>query len=228
MVDMELLKTTNRNNFIEENKKFIYKAAYNVCKRNLTWENDDELSIALIAFNNACESYNETKGDFYSYSRVIIKNALIDYFRKNANAPFVVFDTEEDEQLNFIDHKISLERYDIDTENAMRAEEIAQFTKELKEYKLDFSTLVDSSPSHCDTRNTLLNLAFTCSRTESILNYIRTRKLLPIKEITLITGANKKLLDKWRRYILALILIMSSSEYPYIKSYLNIKVGEKK
>lgn len=227
IVIIEQLNRSKRNDFIEENKRFIYKTAYNVCKRNLSWENDDELSIALIAFNNACDSYNDTKGDFHSYSRVLIKNALIDYFRKNSKVPYVMFSSEDEEELDYIDHKLSLDQYSITSENALRAEEITMLSKELKEFKLDFNTLVDSSPSHSDTRDTLLNLTFTCSRNEDILNYIKTKRLLPIKEISLLTGANKKLLEKWRRYILALILILSSTEYPYIKSYLNIKVGEK-
>lgn len=42
----------------------------------------------------------------------------------------------------------------------------------------------------------------------------------------LLTGSNRKLIEKWRRYILMLILILSSDQYPYIKSYLNIKAGE--
>jgi RNA polymerase sigma factor len=224
-VNIDILNARNRNDFIEENKKFIYKIAYSVCKRNLNWNNDDELSIALIAFNNACDNYNESKGDFHSYSKIIIRNALIDFFRKSNFTPYLVFDSE-DEDLDYIDHKISMKQYDIVSENTKRAEEIALFSKELNQYGLSFNTLIDSSPSHSDTRNTLLNIAFTCSKNSEILGHLKGKKLLPIKSISLLTGANKKLLEKWRRYIIALILILSSSEYSYIKSYLNIKVGE--
>lgn len=226
-MNSEILKSADRNSFIEENKKFIYFTTYNICKRNLNWENDDELSIALIAFNTACDNYNEKKGDFFSYARVIIKNALIDYFRKNSSNTYLVFESD-DEKLDYLDHKSSLEQYDIITENKRRAEEMALFSAELKQYGLDFNILVDSSPSHRDTRDSVLNLALICSNNDEVLQYIKTKKLLPIKLITLLTGANKKLLEKWRRYLLALIIILSSSEYPYIKSYLNIKVGDKK
>jgi RNA polymerase sigma factor len=225
-VNCEVLKSANRNNFIEENKKFIYFTTYNVCKRHLSWENDDELSISLIAFNNACENYNEKKGDFFSYARAIIKNALIDHFRKNSSNTYLVFESD-DEKLDYLDHKASMEQYDVITENKRRAEEIILFSKELKQYGLDFSTLVDSSPSHSDTRDSALNLALTCSNNDEVLQYIKSKKLLPIKLITLLTGVNKKFLEKWRRYLLALIIVLSSSEYPYIKSYLNIKVGDK-
>lgn len=72
----------NRDSFIEENKSFIYSTALRICKRSLSWNNDDELSIALLAFNKACDSYLSEKGDFYSFSSVIIRNALIDFFEK--------------------------------------------------------------------------------------------------------------------------------------------------
>lgn len=220
-----MLSLENRDRFIEDNKAFIYSSTYNVCKRKLSWENDDELSVSLIAFNNACDKYNDEKVNFYGYAKVIIRNALIDYFRKMSRTPVVIFDNEE-EEFQYIDYKNSINNYELESENKSRAEEISLFTKELKEYKLDFNSLIKASPTHKDTRDSLLNIAFACVREENILTYIKHKKLLPVKEIMLLTNSNRKLIEKWRKYILILILILSSNEYPYIKSYLNIKVGE--
>lgn len=215
----------SRDDFIEKNKKFIYSITSNICKRNLQWENDDELSIALIAFDNACKTYVESKGNFFSYAKVLIKNALIDYFRKASNNPYLIFNSD-DKELEFIDSKNSLTNYEIQQENLRRNEEIMAFSKELKEYKLSFEVLVDSSPNHKDTKDKLLNLAFTCSKELSITDYIYNNKLLPVKQICLLTGENRKFIEKWRRYILTLILIFSNKEYVYLRSYLNIKVGD--
>lgn len=220
-----LLSLENRDKFIEENKAFIYATAYKICKRNLSWENDDELSISLIAFNNACNNFEENKGNFYGYAKIIIRNALIDYFRKMNNTPYVAFDNDNDE-LQYIDYKTSLDKFELENENKKRAEEIALLSKELAEYKLDFNLLLKSSPSHKDTRDSLLNIAFFCIKEETILNYVKQKKLLPVKEIMILTGSNRKLIEKWRRYILILILILSNDDYLYIKSYLNIEVGE--
>lgn len=224
-MEFKLLSHSNRNEFIEENKAFIYNAAYKVCKRKLDWNNDDELSISLIAFNNACNTYDESKGNFFGYAKILIRNALIDSFRKAKNTPLLMFDNDDD-KIEYIDTKNSLSEFEKQMENQRRAEEILHFSKELSLYKLDFSVLADSSPSHSDTRNALLNLATQCVEEPSILNYIKEKRLLPVKEIVLYTGVNRKFIEKWRRYILALILILSSNEYPYIKSYLNIKVGD--
>ncbi|MCT8977126.1 RNA polymerase sigma-I factor [Clostridium sp. CX1] len=214
----------NRNDFIERNKKFIYNTTASICKRTLQWENDDELSIALIAFNNACDTYVENKGNFLSYAKVLIKNALIDYFRKSSNNPYLIFNSE-DEDTEYIYDKDSLTNYEIEQENLRRSEEIIAFSNELKRYKLSFEDLVKSSPSHKDTKDKLLNLCLACSNEASILEYIKSSKKLPVKEICILAGANRKFIEKWRRYILTLILIFSNKEYIYLRSYLNIKVG---
>jgi RNA polymerase sigma factor len=224
-VNNEIMQKKNRNEFIRDNKSFIYKITQRICKKSLSWENDDELSIALIAFNKACDTYNDQKGEFFSYAKLIIRNFLIDFFRKSSNTPYLIFD-EDNENSDYIDNKLSLEEYSVSVENEARLEEIKQLSAELKTYKLDFDTLANSSPSHSDTRSTLLNIAFKCTRNENILNHVKNKKLLPVKEICLLTGANKKMIEKWRRYILSLIIILSNPDYLYIRSYLNIKVGD--
>jgi len=225
-MDFLPLLQDDRDKFIEDNKNFIYNTAYKVCKRKLDWHNDDELSISLIAFNNACNTYNKSKGNFYSYAAVLIKNALIDSFRKAKNTPFLVFDNEDD-TIEYLDTKSSIIEFEKSLETKRRADEIMLFSKELSLYKISFSDLVESSPSHKDTRDSLLNLALLCIKDENILSTIKRKKTLPVKEILLLGNYNRKFIENWRRYILVLILILSTDEYPYIKSYLNIKVGEK-
>lgn len=224
-MDKEPLLMNNRNKFIEENKGFIYSIACKISNRKLDWLNDDELSIALIAFNTACDNYNKDKGKFLSYAKVLIKNALIDFFRKSKNTPYLMFQDEE-EVVNYIDNKGALIEFEKEKENLLKAEEIATLCQQLLKYKLSLNDLVQSSPSHIDTRNMLLNIAFKASREDHIISYINNKKNLPIKEIMLLTSTNRKFLEKWRRYILAMILILASDEYPYIRSYFNIKVGE--
>ena len=224
-MEKEPLLMNNRNNFIEENKGFIYNTASAVCNRKLDWINDDELSIALMAFNVACDTYDDNKGNFFGFAKVLIKNSLIDFFRKAKNTPYLMFQDEE-EMGNYIDNKGALIEFEKEQETLRKAEEIALFSKELKKYKLSINDLVEASPSHVDTRNTLLNIAFKCSKEEHIINYLINKKNLPLKEIIILTNTNRKVLEKWRKYILVLILIFSSSEYFYIRSHFNIEVGE--
>ena len=223
--NIDALIPENRNNFIEASKGFIYSTTSKICKRNLIWENDEELSISLMAFNIACDKYDKTKGNFYGFGKIIIKNSLIDFFRKNKNSPNLIFENNES-SVDYIDGKNSINNFEVQIENEFRVDEINLFSKELLKYKIDFNTLINSSPSHKDTRNTLLNVAFLCAREESILSHIKTKRRLPTKEIIILTASNRKLIEKWRIYIISLILIIINPEYVYLKSYLNIKEGE--
>lgn len=222
--NIDVLFLENRSNFVEANKGFIYLTTSKLCKRHLSWENDEELSIALIAFNTACDKYEKTKGNFYGFSKVIIKNALIDFFRRNKTSPNLIFENS-DGNLNYMDERNSINNYETKIENGFRVDEINLFSEELLRYKIDFNSLIDLSPSHKDTRDNLLNVAFLCSREESILSYLKIKKRLPTKEIIILTASNRKLIEKWRIYLISLILIFSNPEYVYLKSYLNIKEG---
>lgn len=216
----------DKNKFIEENKNFIYGCTYKICKRILHWENDDELSIAMIAFNKALDTYNHTKGNFHSYAKVLINNSIIDFFRKDKNNSLLVFDNNE-EAFTYIDYKNSINQYELKKESEQRIDEINALKNELVNFKLTFTDLINHSPKHIDTRSHLLNIALCCTRSDDISTYIRKNKSLPIKQIILLTGCNRKLLERWRKYIIVLFLIMSNDEYLYLKSYLNISVGDK-
>ena len=219
-----MLLDRDRDDFIAENKTFVQNTANNICKKRLSWENDDELSIALIAFNSACENYKKDRGNFFSYAKVVIRNALIDFFRKGKNNDYLVFENEDANEQDYIDNKLSLSEYEKQIENNLRAEEIKMLTTELLEYKLTFSDLVDSSPSHKDTRDEVLTIAFKCIKDSYIIEHIKIKKRLPVKEIIMLTAKNRKYIEKWRRYILALIIILSNENYKYIRSYLNLKL----
>ena len=223
--NIDTLIPENRSNLIDANKGFIYSTTSKLCKKTLKWENDEELSIALMAFNTACDKYDKTKGNFYGFGKIIIKNALIDFFRKNKTTPNLIY-SNNDETVDYIDGKNSINNYEIQIENEFRVEEITLFSAELLKYKINFNTLIDLSPSHKDTRNNLLNVAFLCSKEESILSFLNTKRRLPAKEIIILTASNRKFIEKWRVYIISLILILTNPEYMYLKSYLNIKEGE--
>ncbi len=51
-----------REEFLTSRKEFIRRYASFVCKTQLDWHNDDELSVALIAFNKAVDTFNPTAG----------------------------------------------------------------------------------------------------------------------------------------------------------------------
>lgn len=215
----------SRDYLIDINRGFIRRVSSYLCKRNLDWANDDELSIALIAFNEAIDSFNQDRGiQFLSYCRILMNSRLIDYFRKNSfNA--IALSTIGEEELYAIESKEAFDRYALSNAGEERALEIRMLNKELSHYGLSMADLTNNSPKHKDTRKSLFKAACLCSKNKDIIHTLKKNKMLPIKEIEKITGYKRKFLEQWRKYIVALLVISSSDEYIYLKEYIDF--GEK-
>lgn len=213
----------SRDEFIESSRGFIRRISSYICKRSLDWSNDDELSIALMAFNEAIDSFNPDKGvEFTSYSSMLIRSRLIDYFRKNSNL-CISIDSMEDEELSLIESKEAIDRYTISHAAEELAVEIKVFNTELSGYGLSMADLVVNCPKHRDTRKQLFQVAANCSNNKEILKTLKKNKTLPIKDIIEMTGLKRKFLEQWRKYLIALFVIASSDEYLYLKEYIDFK-----
>ncbi|KPU42832.1 RNA polymerase sigma factor SigI [Oxobacter pfennigii] len=210
-----------RDDFIDSNKGFIRRIASYICKRNLDWSNDDELSIALMAFNEAIDSYDPNRGtEFTSFCIMLMRSRLIDFFRKN-NASSLSLSAMDDEHLNLIEAKEAQDRYSITNAAEERGIEIRLFNEELSQYGLSMADLTVSCPKHRDTRKMLFEIAAKCGQNKEIIRYLKKNKMLSIKEVIELTGVKRKFLEQWRRYLIALLIIASSDEYLYLKEYID-------
>jgi len=90
------------NKFIEEYKPFIASCVEKIVGRYVVYGQDDELSIALIAFSEAIKAFDSSRGNFLSFAQNVIKRRIIDYYRKENKYNNVVFlkhhSDEEDEE----------------------------------------------------------------------------------------------------------------------------------
>lgn len=213
----------SRSDLIESSRGFIKSISSYICKRTLDWSNDDELSIAFLAFNDAIDSYNPMKDTkFTTYSRMIIHNRLIDYFRKNNNS-HITLSSVGDEELSYIETREAMENCQILNSAEERAIEIKLYSHELSLYNLSMSDLTMNCPKHKDTRKVLFDVAAACRQNETVTTYLKKTKMLPIKEIIELTKVKRKFLEQWRKYMIALIIILWSEEYLYIKEYIDFK-----
>jgi len=71
---------------------------------------DDEVSVGLMAFNEAMDCFDTTKNiSFISFAETVIKRRLIDYFRKESTVskrtvPMSSFEQEDDENTEGIQY----------------------------------------------------------------------------------------------------------------------------
>jgi RNA polymerase sigma factor len=211
-----------RESLIASQKNFVCRYASFICKRRLDWTGDDELSIALIAFNDAIDKFQAGKGrSFSAYARTLIKNSLIDYFRKQPDRrPLPLEAAGVDLNLVRRDEAASLDHYQKELENRDRAFELQLFKEDLAAFGLALAELPAHSPSHGDTRKYLKWTARQISANPEIVKKIYTGRRLPIREIEAFTGTGRKNLEKWRKYLLALVIIATNPDLGMLAEYI--------
>ncbi|BAE82613.1 RNA polymerase sigma-I factor [Desulfitobacterium hafniense] len=217
--------TLAREEIIESHKNFIAKVSSTICKRYLTWDNDDELSIALMAFNEAIDSFDPQGGAaFESFAHTVIRRRLVDYFRKEGKHKYLSLSpmNPEDEELSIYDINNSQEQYQRENSNTQFAEAMEKYIKVLSEYGVSIDDLLKISPKHRDSKQTLIRVTLTLVNYPHLVAQLKQRKLLPIKELELSTGVKRKVLEKGRKYIIALTLILSEPEFYPLKTFTKI------
>lgn len=206
----------------------IAVAASKICGRPLDWNNDDELSIGLIAFNEAIDSFDSDNGkSFWSYAQLVIHNRLVDYFRRESRwKQKAVVTLDNEEGITHLEYSQAAANYEEQERAWEQAEMMARFQAALQEYKITLDTLVKDSPKHKDTKINLIKIAQMVKENPNLLRKLKQTKQLPIKELILQTGLSRKVLDTGRRYIIALILILVNDEFSGMRSFIKFHAEE--
>ncbi len=223
-----------RNEFIMAHRKFILSKAYGVVGQFVN-ENDDECSIALIAFNEAIDSYEESKGDFFALASIVIKRRLLDYIKgENKHKNEILTDSlgadidSSDEDLNIAfnmelkakEAELSASNNSFTPSTSTMQDEIASLGDVLNKYGFSFFDLVDCSPKSVKTKKACSEAINFVLKNEEVLNKMRKTLLLPIKEIMDNSKVPRKLLERHRKYIIAAVEILDG-DYPQIAEYMS-------
>lgn len=222
---------TLQNELIENYKPFIAKTVSAVCKRYI-YETDDEYSIGLIAFNEAIEKFSSEKGkSLLSFAEVIIKRRVIDYIRKNTkennlrlDTSFDVFGDQTQSGLA-IENELSIEHHLQKQEAEKRREEILLFHQKLQGFGLSLQEIIDQAPKHVDARLNAISIAKLVHDNEELLGYLLNKKRLPIKELEKYAQTSRKTIERNRKYIIAMSIILSE-EFYYLQDYLKGVIKE--
>ena len=217
-----------REELISSHKLFIAKVSSKICHRYLSWDNDDELSIALLAFNEAIDNFDPHGGaSFYSFVQMVIRRRLVDYFRKEGKHQHLSLSPmdSESEELSRYDLDASQDQFQGNENQTVFAEVVENYVRVLCTYKVTLDDLVKVSPKHKDSKETLLRAALALSNNPHHMEHLKTHKLLPIKELELLTGLKRKVLEKGRKYLIALVLILSEPEFYPLKTFMQDPEG---
>lgn len=194
---------------IKSQEGFIIKAASRTSKHYIT-KSDDEWSIALSAFAEAVEKYELEKGSFLAFAELLIRRRLIDWFRINGryNEEIHVEDIENEPDTSRETEELRLE--------------IAALEGVIKQYGISFMDLADASPKAQKTRDACRKAINWMVSNPIIIGQMKESCQLPIKIIESNSGVPRKILERHRKYIIAVVEILTG-DYPWLNEYVRME-----
>ncbi|WP_106498144.1 RNA polymerase sigma factor SigI [Lentibacillus sp. Marseille-P4043] len=212
-----------QNYLLKTYQPFIAKCVSEVCKRYIDPKKDDEFSIGLAAFNEAIMTYSADRGSsFLSFAKLVVKRKVIDYIRFMQKTPVSASLDEnyDEEQMENASEIVAVkEIYQQQQEAWFRREEIAEFKEKLSEYKLTLTELTEVSPKHRDARDSAVRTARILYHDPELKAFVERKKKLPIKDLMKKVDVSKKTLERNRKYILAIFIVLNE-DFIYLKDYL--------
>lgn len=205
---------------ISEFKPFIASIAQKRVGRYLHYGEDEELSVGLMAFKEAVDSFNPGKGKFLSFLRMVISMRLIDYYRKrDREASISIGDDEEDAEFAW-DRK-SIEQFQADEDSEALKAEVIGYSAALSKWGISLDELVRVSPRREELKKLYQDIARRIAGNKGLLDSLMETGRLPIKEIGKEIEIHRKKLERGRIYIIAMVLAIRSG-----LSYLDMCRGE--
>lgn len=179
------------------------------------YSDDEEASIAKIALWEAVQKYEPDKGGILLYIGKVVRHRLIDYKRKQSTRRRF-FSVEFSPGI--MESALTQQVEEIIDEIA-RQQEIYRLSQDLQRFHISLSELPRISPRQEKTRKQALESAQHIARESELNDYFVSKKRLPINMLEKRFGMNRKLLDRYRKYIITAALILIGN-YEYLKEYI--------
>lgn len=218
-----------REELITRQEKNILRIVSRTKHRFVT-RSDDGWAIALCAFSRAIDTYRQEKGAFLPYAEMLIKRSLIDAHRAEEKhalefsvSPESFEGESEDGETNPVLAVVA--RASLRAADTTLRDEILAANAELKRFGFSFYDLTSCSPSRISTRSECLRAAeAVLASAEETAQFLRTKQL-PVKHLAQQHRIPKKCMERYRKYIIAMIVICSG-DYPALNGYIRVGRGE--
>lgn len=207
---------------LEEEEPFILRQVTAVAGVKAA---NDLLSVGMLAFVGAVRGYNSDRGDFPAYAGVCIRSRVLDVLRREAREAGRAIPLYGEGEMNPAEARVSLLRYNVEQERAALREEIAALDMALMAHGLTFAELSRVSPRHDSAKRRCVRLARHVLATKALREALDRTGRLPQGALALAFGLSPKTIEKHRRYIVALTVLLRG-DFPMIQAFLRIR-GEK-
>lgn len=203
---------------------FIKSETAKYLKRPLIEENDDELSIAMIAFHEAIRGYAKGRGAFLPFASMLIKSRLTDHMRRekrhrgHLSLDLPIGEAEDGDTLGMQLSAGENGQEAYASRDATRAE-IEELARQLMDFGVSFTDVAENCPRQ---RRTLYAcqkvMEYAKGSPELLEEFLRTRRL-PAVRLSKECHVDKKTLERHRKYLVALLLICTNG-YEIIRGHL--------
>ena len=183
---------------------------------------DDELSIAMMAFHEAIGGYSRARGSFLKYAAMLIRSRLVDYSRREQRHSRVLsLDAPIGEEDATLGETLADDR-DPHEEVAIRdvtRAEIEELTRQMQVFGVSLSDVADNCPRQQRTLDACRKALQYARENPELLDDLLKTKRLPIGQLATGSGVERKTLERHRKYMVALLLIYTNG-YEIIRGHL--------
>ena len=201
------------------------------CTSRLCTEQDDEYSIAMIAFHEAILGYERNRGTFLSYASMLIRSRIIDFQRKESrHQAHLSLHAENDDTGRTIMEEVADERDHAEESANLEAtkQEIEELSGVMARFGVSFSDVADNSPKQERTMAACMAAICYAAENSHLLDELLRTGRLPLAQLVSGSGAERKTLERHRKYILAMLLIQTNGSEMirgHLRHVLNKKGG---
>lgn len=221
-----------RNKFINDYSPFIIKVVSRSSGKYVDMENSEEYSVGLLAFNEAIDCFNDSKGaGFFSFAETVIKRRIVDLKRRNVKTnstfPFSYFSSQNED--NTVSFEGSYFTVDASSQlnNIETKEEIDSFKKRLSYFGIELKDLVKSAPKHVDSKRLAIKIARKLFENKELSEKLERKRTIPMSELLKLIDVNHKTIERNRKFIISVYIVLGS-RLETIQSYVeNIEKGGK-
>lgn len=202
---------------------FVVRIARRTCRRRLDLGHDDEVSVALIAFNEAIDRYRPWRGkSFVGFAEMVVRHRVIDCLRRESarrETPVSCLvqptaDGMEDPALRCAEFRQAMAAYRSALEAVEGREAVRAYLRLLRRYGIDPADLMRNCPRRADARERAIAAARAVVDDPDWCAFVRRRRSLPLKEMAAAgrLGVSRKTLERHRTYIVAMVLLFLSRD----------------
>lgn len=201
--DLNVENDINVNELIEKHMPFIIKSISDVTGRYVSCENDEELSVGMMGFHEAIERYDNEKGHFLSFAKLVISSRIKNYLKGENKHQHSSFEDMVEKGLEIKDEYLE-EKED----NGLLTEEIEKLKSEIKLFGFTLEDLVEEAPKQQATRINAINLSEKISKEEEFTSFMYQKRRLPIKKIVDKFGVTEKVVKRSKKFIISVVIII--------------------